>query len=130
MVAASKRALTPVKDTFKVRSPVVEMTVEAAMNTRIFAIDWADFCASLRSGTLTNPFLVRETEPDQKPEWYLYAQSPDTLVQVMTYKKKRRSWRTVDGAIRELEREFEDLPTLMLFGSVDAVKLADHNQSG
>ena len=125
MLIAPVEAVLPALLAFKVRCSVVKNTTETPMNTRIFAVDWADFCASLRSGTLKNPFLVRETEPDQKPEWYLYAQSPDTLVQVMTYKKQRRSWRTVDGAIRELEREFEDLPTLLLFGSVDAVKLDD-----
>ena len=52
---------------------------------------WHGLGGVLRSlkGTISQPFLVRESEAGQKPEWYLYAVSPRTLVQVLTVKRSR-----------------------------------------
>ncbi len=94
------------------------------MDVDIYGMEWADFTAALKQGSVSRPFLVRETDEEDKPEWFLYAISKRTLVQVLTFKKKRRSWRTVDGAIRDLERDVGELPPILVHGSVDTVALS------
>lgn len=94
------------------------------MDVNMVGLEWADFINALKLGTVSRPFLVRETDDEEKPEWFLYAVSPRTLVQVLTYKKKRRAWRTVDGAIRDLERDLGELPPIQVHGSVDTVALS------
>ena len=93
------------------------------MDGTVFGLEWADFLRSLKGGTISQPVLVRETEATEKAEWYLYAVSPRTLVQVLTVKKKPRSWRTVDGALADLERDYGELPPVTVYGSVDTVAL-------
>ena len=95
----------------------------------IFGVQWRQFIPSLRSGAFTDPFLVRETSPGEKEEWYLYAKSATTLVQVMTLIHTRRAWRTVDGALRDLEREIGKLPTITVYGSIEACA-ADFGSDG
>jgi len=81
---------------------------------------WADFCRSLKDGELSKPFLVRETI-EGKPSWLLYAQRGELIVQVLTKRDERRSWRSIDGAISDLSRQLPDVPPLTVYSSEASV---------
>lgn len=83
---------------------------------------WADFIAGLRDRSIQNPFLVRE-DNDLQTSWFLYGSSEAGLVYVLTVRKERRSWKTLDGAVRDLAREIPDFPSLLIHASPDAVPL-------
>lgn len=55
----------------------------------------------------------------------MYAASATTLVQVVTFHHERRYWRTIDGALSELQRAMEGalLPPFTLYFSVESVSL-------
>jgi hypothetical protein len=93
------------------------------MDVTVYGLPWGEFAQALKAQTLKAPFLVREVDPAGKSQWFLYALSPLTLVQVLTFTRKARFWRTVDGALSDLERELGDLPALTVYGSVEQVAL-------
>ena len=61
--------------------------------------NWADFVAGLRSRSIQKPFLVREDADAPQVSWFLYGSSEQGIVYVLTSRKERRRWRTLDGAV-------------------------------
>lgn len=98
------------------------------MGNRVRVVQWAEFIASLKAGETVAPFLVRESaDPD---EWFLYGvflggstgDSVAEFTQVFLARNNGpRSWRTVEGVLAVLEKEFPELPSLVLFTSLEAV---------
>lgn len=84
---------------------------------------WADFIAGLRDQTIQNPFLVQESSDDRQAAWFLYGCTEQGIVFVLTSRKERRSWKTLDGAVRDLAREISEFPSLLIHASPDAVPL-------
>ncbi len=93
------------------------------MELQVFNMRWGEFVTALKDGTVTKPFLVRESDPGDPAEWYLYAESPRTLVQVLTLRGQRRSWRRLDGAFRDMERDIGEMPPITIYPSIEAVNL-------
>jgi len=94
------------------------------MGSRVRVVQWAEYIASLKAGDTVNPFLVREgKDPD---EWFLYGiyvgDSTAEFTQVFLARNNGpRSWRTVEGVLAHLEKEFQDLPPVIIFTSLEAV---------
>jgi len=60
------------------------------MEVTVYGLAWSEFAQALKAQTLTTPFLVRELDSVGKAQWFLYAVSPRTLVQVLTFTRKAR----------------------------------------
>lgn len=93
------------------------------MHESVFGMEWAEFVSSLNSGTANRPFLVCEQDDEGKEAWFLYAVTPRMLIQVLTNRKTRRSWRELDRAISSLRRDLQVMPPITLFNSAEDVDL-------
>ena len=63
-----------------------------------------------------SPFLAQVIDSKDKPTWRLDAIAPKTVWIVNTVHIERRSWRTLDGALSDVERKMgKDFPPLTIF---------------
>lgn len=88
----------------------------------VFGVQWDEFIRAITEGRLQQPFLVRQLSAAGKVEWRLYAVAPKTLVTVNTFLNERRSWRTIDGALSDIERKVgAGFPAMRIFSSAQSV---------
>lgn len=93
------------------------------MHESVYDMEWAEFVTSLNDGTASRPFLVAENDEEEKEAWFLYAVTPRMLIQVVTSRRSRRSWRELDRAISALRKDLTTTPAITLFFSADSVDL-------
>lgn len=82
----------------------------------VFGVQWDEFINSLDDGRAQQPFLAQVIDSKDKPTWRLNAIAPKTVWIVNTVHIERRSWRTLDGALSDVERKMgRDFPPLTNF---------------
>lgn len=85
---------------------------------------WAEFLAGLKDGSIWNPFVVREDAGNGSEGWFLYGSSDIGIVYVLTSRKERRFWKTLDGLLADIKRGIPNHPMLEVHANTESVRLS------